>query len=70
MSDRLKAQGYDQLAELAVSTKTKILRAEPEDRAAILADYFHQSVAAMRRVGLAIRVASPADAAPRLRRVG
>jgi len=58
--ERLKTTGYDELAELAVTTKTKLLRAEPEDRLAILNDYFQRSVMVMRRVGTACRIAPAA----------
>ena len=54
--ERLKARGYDDLAELAVSTKTKLLRSDAADHLRILNDYFQQSVAVMRRVGIAVRV--------------
>lgn len=47
-----KAKAYDQLAELAVTTKTKTLRAETDkDRAAIVNDFFLRSVMIMRIAG-------------------
>ena len=47
-----------ELAQLVAAAKMKVLRANnTADSGAIIADYFHQSVAVMRRVGLAINVA-------------
>ena len=70
MSERLKAAAYDQLAALAVAAKMKALRAnDPADSAAIVNGYFLESVAIMRRVGLAMRVEAP-EPVSRLRRVG
>lgn len=51
-SERLKAAAYDEIANLAVTTKTKLLRAsETADRNAILNDYFQQSVMSCGGVG-------------------
>jgi hypothetical protein len=70
MSERLKAAAYDELAELCVKAKMKALRSgDGSDITAIVREYFEQSVAIMRRTGLAIRVESPA-LADRVRRVG
>lgn len=50
-----KAVAYDQLAELAVACKIKIIRAnDRNDTRAILNDYYQQSLGVMRRTGLAI----------------
>jgi hypothetical protein len=69
-TEPLKAAAYDEIADLAVTTKTKLLRAsETADRDAILNDYFQQSVMVMRQCGMAIRIDS-ADGSTRLRRVG
>lgn len=59
--DQLKAKAYDQLAELAVTTKMKVLRAsETDDIKAILDAYFLSTVGIMRRTGLLVRNASQA----------
>jgi hypothetical protein len=68
--ERLKTTAYDQLAELAVNTKTKLLRAsETADRNAIRSDYFQQSAMVMRRCGMACRIGT-ADGSTTLHRVG
>lgn len=63
--DRLRTAARDELAELAVTTKTKLLRAtEGSDRSAILSDYFPRSVMTMQRVGRpAVSLSSLASAA-------
>lgn len=69
--ERLKNAAYDELAELAVTTKTKLLRAtEGSDRSAILNDYFLRSVMIMRRCGTASLIAPPASLPYRIRRAG
>jgi len=56
--ERLKTAVYDDSAELAVTTKTKLLRAtQSSDRSGILNDYFLRSVTIMRRVRTASRIA-------------
>ena len=65
--EHVKASAYDALAELAVTAKTKLLRGEASDAPAILAAYFHQSVAAMRRTGLACRVSRNPNEHQRIR---
>lgn len=53
--DHLKAQAYDQLANLAITAKVKALRAsEGDDIKAILDQYFQQSLSVMRRTGLRV----------------
>lgn len=57
-ADRHKAVAYDQIAELAVTARIKALRAGLDAHAdlhAILNDYFQQSIAVMRRCGIAIK---------------
>ena len=57
--EHLKANAYNELAELAVATKTKIMRAtEPSDVVAILKRYFQDSVAIMRRTGAVCKTAN------------
>lgn len=56
-ADHLKAQAYDQLANLAITAKVKALRAgEAADIKAILDQYFQESLAVMRRTGLALHI--------------